>query len=378
MKIIFGTKQNDEELIWQPNDTNLIMHTNTGIIGTMGTGKTQFTKSLITQVYRESTNNIGGQPVGILIFDYKGDYNAQKTDFIEATNANVYSLFHLPYNPLSIIVGNCPKPMLPLHIANSFKETLSKAYGLGVKQETLLREVIMEAYAQKGINKVDPSTWTNAAPTFHDVYNIYITREDVKEDSLYAAMKAIEDFEIFEPDVSKTKSLYDLIDGVTVIDLSGYDAQIQNLIVAITLDLFYMQMQTSGHSYIDGNYRQLNKIVLVDEADNFLSQDFLSIKKIMKEGREFGVGTILSTQLLSHFSNDSGDFANYIFTWVVHNVADLSAKDVKKIFNTQTKADEDRIYRDIKNLQKHHSLVKFTSVSNPEYITDLQFYKLIK
>lgn len=377
MKIIFGTKHNAEKLIWQPNDTNLIMHTNTGIIGTMGTGKTQFTKSLITQIYRESSNNIGGHPVGILIFDYKGDYNEQKEDFINATNAKVYKLFHLPYNPLSIIMGDSPKPMLPLHIANSFKETLSKAYGLGVKQETLLRELIMDAYAQKGINKINASTWTNNAPTFHDVYNLYMSRDDVKEDSLYAAMKAIEEFEIFEPDVSKTKSLYDLIDGVTVIDLSGYDAQIQNLIVAITLDLFYMQMQTKGHSYIDGNYRQLNKIVLVDEADNFLSQDFLSIKKIMKEGREFGVGTILSTQLLSHFSSDSGDFANYIFTWVVHNVADLSAKDVKKIFNTQTKTDEDRIYRDIKNLQKHQSLVKFTSVQNPEYITDLPFYKII-
>ena len=57
-------------------------------------------------------------------------------------------------------------------------------------------------------------------------------------------------------------------------------------------------------------------------------------------------------------------------------MADLSSKDVKKIFNTQTKADEDRIYRDIKNLQKHHSIVKFTSASKAEYIEDLPFYKL--
>ncbi len=376
ISISFGTKANGDALLWCPNDTNLIMHTNTGIIGTMGTGKTQFTKSLITQLYRNSSNNVEGKKIGILIFDYKGDYNQQKIDFINATDAKVYSLYHLPYNPLSIIQGSSFKPMLPLHIANSFKETLSKAYGLGIKQETLLRDVIMGAYEDKGIDKGNRETWSREAPTFHDVYNRYMARDDIKEDSLYAAMKALEEFEIFEKDVSKTVSLYELIDGVTVIDLSGYDSQIQNLVVAITLDLFYMQMQANGHSLIRDNYRQLSKMILVDEADNFLSQDFTSIKKIMKEGREFGVGTILSTQLLSHFSNDSGDFANYIFTWVVHNVADLSSKDVKKIFNTQTKADEDRIYRDIKNLQKHHSIVKFTSASKAEYIEDLPFYKL--
>ena len=55
-----------------------VFHTNTGIIGTMGTGKTQFTKSLITQLYREQRRNFDGSPMGILIFDYKGDYNSSK------------------------------------------------------------------------------------------------------------------------------------------------------------------------------------------------------------------------------------------------------------------------------------------------------------
>lgn len=75
--------------------------------------------------------------------------------------------------------------------------------------------------------------------------------------------------------------------------------------------------------------RQLNKIILVDEADNFLSKDFTALKKILKEGREFGVGTILSTQLLTHFSTDKNDYANYILNWVVHRVDDLNNRDVK-------------------------------------------------
>lgn len=379
MEILFGVNQkNNREIYWCPNDTNKLMHTNTGIIGTMGTGKTQFTKSMITQIHRETKNNVDEKNVGILIFDYKGDYNKSKQDFIDATDAKVFELYQLPFNPLSVTKTANSKPMLPLHTANGLKETLAKAFGLGIKQETLLRDLIMEAYEKRGIIKNQSDTWDNPAPTLKDVYDIYVNKEDLKEDSLYAAFSNLIDFEIFETDPFKTKSLYDLIDGVTVIDLSGYDPGIQNLVVAITLDLFYAQMQAYGHSKIDGSLRQLNKVILVDEADNFLSKNFASLKKILKEGREFGVGTILSTQLLSHFSTGENDYANYILTWVIHKVDDLSNKDVKYIFNTQSKQDEDALFSRIKSLNKHYSLVKMGDSDRAVFMKDRAFWELVK
>lgn len=379
MEILFGVNQkNNKEIYWCPNDTNKLMHTNTGIIGTMGTGKTQFTKSMVTQIYQESKYNVDEKKVGILIFDYKGDYNKSKQDFIGSTDAKVFELYHLPFNPLSVVKAANSKPMLPLHTANGLKETLAKAFGLGIKQETLLRDLIMEAYEKRGIIKNQPDTWDKPAPTLKDVYDIYVNKEDLKEDSLYAAFSNLIDFEIFEPDPHETKSLFDLIDGVTVIDLSGYDPGIQNLVVAITLDLFYSQMQAYGHSKIDGDLRQLNKIVLVDEADNFLSKNFSSLKKILKEGREFGVGTILSTQLLSHFSTGENEYANYILTWVIHNVSDLNNKDVRYIFNTQSKSEEENIYSKIKSLNKHYSLVKMGDSDRAVYMKDRAFWEIIK
>lgn len=378
MQILFGVNEkNNKEVYWYPNDTDKVFHTNTGIIGTMGTGKTQFTKSMITQIYRESKYNVDGKKVGILIFDYKGDYNKSKTDFIEATNANVYELYHLPFNPLSVIKAKNSKPMLPLHTANSLKVTLAKAFGLGIKQETLLRDLIMEAYEKRGIIKNKPDTWDNPAPTLKDVYDIYVNRDDLKEDSLYAAFSNLIDFEIFEPDPLETKSLFELIDGVTVIDLSGYDPDIQNLVVAITLDLFYSQMQAYGHSGVKGNLRQLNKMILVDEADNFLSKDFETLKKILKEGREFGVGTILSTQLLSHFSTGENKYSDYILTWIVHNVAEINPKEAKYIFNAQAKSDQEMICNKIKSLSKHYSLVKMGDSDRLIFMRDRAFWELI-
>lgn len=376
LEILFGhNAQTGQEVKWFPTTTDKVMHTNTGIIGTMGTGKTQFTKSLITQMSRNSRDNVHSTPIKILIFDYKGDYI--KPEFVDSTNAKVYDLYHLPYNPLSLYITKPIKPLLPMHTSNSLTDTIARAFNLGQVQSITLKDLIMEAYSKKGILKSDPSTWENAAPTLTDVYNLYASRDDVKIDSLYAALKELNDTEVFEPDASKTIPLFEMINGITVINLSGFSESIQNLVVSITLDVFYNQMQMQGHSAIEGNYREITRMILVDEADNFLSKNFTSIKKILKEGREYGVGTILSTQFLSHFSTSENDYANYILTWIVHNVSEMSAKEIRMVFSTQSKAEEENIMNRIKSLQKHYSIVKMGS-EQPIWMRDRAFWELVQ
>lgn len=378
MEILFGHDSNNgQPLYWYPNDTEKIMHPNTGIIGTMGTGKTQFTKSVILQLTRAEHNNPGDEPLGILIFDYKGDYNLAENKFAAATNAKVYPLSDLPFNPFSLPLGKNLRAKLPLHVANTFKETISIAYNLGPKQEAILLNTIMSTYHRKGIDPNKPETWSCVPPTFYDVFATYENDETIKkDDSLFAALNNINMFGIFEPDPGKTKSLYDLINGVVVVDLSGYSADLQNTVVAITLDLFYNQMQVFGHSRISGKLRQLRKFILVDEADNFLRVGFTSIRKILKEGREFGVGTILSTQFLKHFYTSDDDYSKYIYSWIVHNVADLSVKDVKNLFNTSSRAEEEELFSSIKKLKKHYSFVKYGGSSRAYYIKDLAFWEI--
>ena len=145
------------------------------------------------------------------------------------------------------------------------------------------------------------------------------------------------------------------------------------MIVAITLDLFYSQMQAVGSSKMDQQYRQLTKFILVDEADNFMSEGFPALKKILKEGREFGVGTILSTQFLNHFGSGEDDYSKYILTWVVHNVADLKFSDIEFVFKVEGKSSEGQIlFNDIKSLDKHQSIIKIGN-SQPKYVRDKAF-----
>ncbi len=352
LKVLIGTNvQNDDDVLWEPTNTAKFMNTNSGIIGTMGTGKTQCTKSVITQLYRNQHNNVDGKPIGVLIFDYKSDYVDDK--FTKATNAKKFKLFKLPYNPLSLFGDT---PMLPIHTAAGFSETMAKAYGLGKKQQLKLENIILEAYELAGIKPESPSTWKRPAPTIENIWDLFLEQEKVEEDSLYAALSKLARFKIFETTPEKMMSLYELVDGVTVIELAGYPTEVQNLIVALTLDLFYSQMQKQGKPEVQGDFRQVSKLILVDEADNFMSQNFSSLRRILKEGREYGVGVILSTQDITHFKTSENDYSAYILSWIVHRVSQIKNQDIKSIFNKDDKADQEQLMKSIRELDKHYSL----------------------
>ena len=378
MQILLGNRLSDESpMLWLPNDTEQVFHTNMGIIGTMGTGKTQLTKSVITQLYRTRQDNYNGYPLGILVFDYKGDYNETKEDFVTATDARVIKPYHLPFNPLALHRAKTFKPLLPMRTANEFKDTISKIFNLGVKQQQLLLDCILKAYESRGIQSEDPGTWDRTPPTFDQVYRIFEEESAGRPlDSLTAAMRKIQQFCLFESDPRKAVTLGQLLRGVVVIDLSGCDSDIQSLIVSITLDHFYAFMHKTGSSRTDGRFRQQRYFLLVDEADCFMGQDFPSLRKILKEGREFGVGTILSTQSLTHFVSGEDDYSRYVLTWIVHNVSDLKMKDVEYVFKLPPKSPQiSKQYGIIKALNKHESVIKLAN-DTPVSIRDKAFWQL--
>lgn len=372
LQILFGhdaTRQNP--LYWEPTNTAKFMNTNTGIIGTMGTGKTQFTKSLVTQLMRNQSSNVDGQPIGLLIFDYKSDYVDDA--FLDATGAKKYKLFKLPYNPLSLFGDT---PMLPIHTAGRLSETMAKAYGLGPKQQLKLENLILECYEAAGISPEDPTTWSRTVPTIEDVWQRFINQEKVEEDSLYAALSKLARYKIFDTIPENMTSLYELIDGVTVVELAGYPPEVQNLVVALTLDLFYAQMQQRGKPVVRGDYRQLTKMILVDEADNFMRQDFSSLRKILKEGREYGVGVILSTQEITHFKTGENNYASYILTWVIHRVSEIRNADIKAVFNVDDKGEQESLMGQIRQLEKHFSLY-IDGDKNVKKMRDKAFWELV-
>ena len=360
-----------EEVYFEPNNTRKVSHPNLGIIGTMGTGKTQFARSIIAQLSKESNHNVGGRPVGVLVFDYKGDY--KDAEFLNAVRGEAYR-YNYPFNPLKLVLTEDVEGMnLPAITADRISDSFAKAYGLGLKQQSNIKQIIIDTYSDFGITK-NPDTWQNVPPTMDKVVEKYFENYDAN-DKAYALFSKLQDYTIFTSDNSNCVSLFEWLDGVKVIDLTLYPDDTKKVIVSLILDLFYNEMRQLGGSKQESGYRELRAMIMVDEAHQFLKKDFNSFRSIISEGRMFGVGMILSTQNISDFKSSQEDYSSFVLSWVIHHVNTLSKTELASIFGPNDPHSNEYMTF-INNAKLFESICKLGS--RIEGIRDLPFFELIQ
>ena len=371
IKIMIGhTQSGHREVVFEPNNTKMVSHPNMGVIGTMGTGKTQFARSMIAQFAKEGVNNVG-KPVGMLVFDYKGDYKDK--EFLDAVGGTCYK-FNYPFNPLKLVVNDEVEGMnLPAITADRIADSFAKAYGLGLKQQSNIKQVIIDTYKDAGITK-DPNSWNNPVPTIEQVIEKYFETYDAN-DKAFALFDKLRDYTIFTTDNSNCVSLFEWLNSVRVIDLTLYPDDTKKVIVSLILDLFYAEMRQLGGSKQENGFRELRAMIMVDEAHQFLKKDFNSFRSIISEGRMFGVGMILSTQNVSDFKTSKEDYSQFILSWIIHHVNSISKAEIANIFGASDPNGER--YMDFINKAKlFESVCKIGS--RVDGIRDLPFFELIK
>lgn len=372
IKILVGhTQSGHREVAYEPNNTKMVSHPNMGIIGTMGTGKTQFARSVIAQFSKESIHNVGGKPVGMLVFDYKGDYKDK--EFLDAVDGTCYK-FNYPFNPLKLVVNDEVESMnLPAITADRIADSFAKAYGLGLKQQSNIKQVIIDTYKDAGITK-EPSSWKNPVPTMEQVIEKYFETYDAN-DKAFALFDKLRDYTIFTTNNSNCVSLFEWLNSIRVIDLTLYPDDTKKVIVSLILDLFYAEMRQLGGSKQKNGFRELRAMIMVDEAHQFLKKDFNSFRSIISEGRMFGVGMILSTQNVSDFKTSKEDYSQFILSWVIHHVNSISKAELANIFGSSD-PNVDHYMDFINKAKLFESVCKIGS--KVDGIRDLPFFELIK
>lgn len=372
IKIRLGKDRKGQSIFFEANNTTKISHPNMGIVGGMGFGKTQFALSLIAQFAKEREHNVDGRPIGMLIFDYKGDDYSTEA-FLKKVDGKCYS-FNFPFNPLKLVVTDKTKFMnLPAVTADRISDSFAKAYGLGQVQQSIIKQVILETYHDFGIT-CNPSTWNKPQPTMSNVVNKYFEQYDAK-DKAYALFDKLRDYMIFTPDSNECVSLFEWLDGVKVIDLTPYPGDTKKVIVSLILDLFYEEMRQLGASKLDDPFRELRAMILVDEAHQFLNKDFNSFRNIISEGRMFGVGMVLSTQNLSDFKSAKQEYSQFILSWVILHLNNITKAEVANIFGSNDP--NCQAYVDIvSKAEKFHGICKIGN--EVKSIRTLPYYELIK
>ena len=341
---------------------------NIGVVGDLGTGKTQLLKSLILQIATARKANRDIKP-RLLIFDYKRDYSSP--EFVEATGARVIRPSRLPLNLFETAdMGESVAPWLDRF--RFFADVLDKVYsGIGPVQRDKLKSAVRNAY-----------TTCNAqghAPTIYDIHAEYRDLLGGKSDSPMAIIDDLVDMEIFEPEYNKTKSFDEFLDGIVVISLDalGQDDRSKNLLVVIMLNMFYENMlKTPKRPFLgqDPQLRVIDSYLLVDEADNIMRSEFDVLRKLLLQGREFGTGVILASQYLRHFKAGATDYREPLLTWFIHKVPNATPAEMGALGFT---SDLGELSERVKTLPNHHCVYKSFDVPG-EVIRGLPFFELWK
>jgi DNA phosphorothioation-dependent restriction protein DptH len=335
-----------------------------GVVGDLGTGKTQLLKSIVKQIASAGPANRGIKP-RILIFDYKRDYSSP--DFVAATGARVVKPQKLPLNLFDTsTLGDSMAPWLDRF--RFFADVLDKIYsGIGPVQRDKLKRAVKSAYDARA-----------TAPTIFDVHAAYTAILEGRADSPMAIIDDLVDMEIFERDPGKCVAFDEFLDGVVVISLDafGQDDRSKNMLVAVMLNMFYENMlKTVKRPFVgaDPQLRAIDSYLLVDEADNIMRYEFDVLRKLLLQGREFGCGVILASQYLRHFKANATDYREPLLTWFIHKVPNVTAAELSAL-GLATSAGE--AAERVKSLGNHQCLYK--SFDCPGLIVrGIPFYELV-
>jgi hypothetical protein len=356
-----------ETLYFHPSDTNL-NQLNIGVVGDLGTGKTQLLKALIYRTSKSAAANRNIQP-RFLIFDYKKDYS--DPEFVKAVGAKVVKPHRLPINVFDI--SNSKDSLTPwLDRFNFFSDVLDKIYpGIGPVQRKLLKTAVKQAY--------DACLPSGRQPTIYDVHSCYASIIGNKADSPSAILEDLVDREMFHPEPEKAESFEAFLNGVVVVNLAslGQDDRAKNMLVAVMLNMFYEHMlRIPKRPYVgnDPQLRAVDSFLLVDEADNIMRYEFDVLRKVLLQGREFGVGVILASQYLRHFKAGATDYREPLLTWFLHKVPNVTPNELQALGMT---LDVAQLAERIKTLPKHCCLYKTLGVAG-DVIQGVPFYKLLE
>ena len=307
------------------------------VMGRTRSGKTRtglsLLSSLSTQVQRGLT---------CLIFDYaKGDI-AGNEEFVKEMEASVIRVpdQEIPLAPLALTVDDEKTIKLA---ARRFVDTVKSVVHIGPKQSDACLRFVKEAYQQalggepgpaKGIEDLLSEEDLRAIKDIYqaqrrrgvDLADILAVAEQTyassgsKPDSLLAALREFCEFRLF---ASVDENLKDgLLSRTHIVDLSRIPDGLRKLTVFLILDSVYAKVMNEPDAPLDEKgFRQMNLLIVIDEAHNYLQCRQPSLEKLIREAGSKGVGVILLSQSPDDFDQPKYNFAREMGLTIIFSCA---------------------------------------------------------
>jgi len=350
LSVPLGKTERGESYCWEPLGE---FNPHFLIVGSPGSGKTQTAKAVVVHLRR--------QQVPAFVIDFENEYGDKAlTGLILKPGEDV------TVNPLDLLEG--PPTTVKFRVSGMLK----KIYGLGDQQEAMLRSAIADVYEDAGIVEKDKSTWANTPPLF-----------DAIRDQLQAlAQGKGERAKRAEAVLNRLEPIFELalFGGTTQV---AFDDVLRSGATVFLRDLPTDETKLAGAEFFlrwlwhrilrEGEIKnRLRLLVVLDEAHK-LAYEQSPVASLLRQGRKYGVGVLLSTQQPDDFESKELAFQNTAF----HMCFSCSAERHARTMAREMLGGED-LYQTIRRLRQFETVVlSHREESGPKALTVVPYFRLV-
>ncbi len=281
VRVVLGTSV-DQELVWGPS---VVGSPHIFVLGMPGQGKSWTVTRLLCEA--------GRQGLPALVLDFHGQFSSPESPYQRLLQPKVWELTEgLPFSPFDA-VGNADAGAR-FWKTNSFAiaEIFQYVFRLGDIQRGLIYEAMVECYKDAGFEAGEISRLPTMAALEQKIRQLE-NRQGVK--NVLVRCKQVFDFRLFREDCTPDSSqLLRASAGGLVVDVHRQGLEhVQIAAAAFLLRKLYKDMFRWGEA------TEPRLLLVLDEAHR-VARD-VTLPRIMKEGRKFGVVVVTASQSMTDF-----------------------------------------------------------------------------
>jgi DNA phosphorothioation-dependent restriction protein DptH len=299
VKILIGTDMDSgQPRYWSPTPRSGTPNPHLLIVGESGSGKTYASQCICAE--------LAHQGIPAIVFDFGQGFALDTTpkEFAEAAQPIEIrgGQDGININPLQIFPGDIHGPV---NVAQRIADTFARVYpAIGIQQHAALRDAVLQAFADVGINPETKSTWASPPPRFADLKLALDTLAEDKRSSArkFAAAVASHISAVFLFNTFRAAGLdlnWEKILGsgskTYIIQLKGLESSLEQVVTELLVWNLVGYIESLGPG-------ALRAVVLLDEAHRLSFSTNSPVEKLLREGRKFGLGVILASQQPDDFS----------------------------------------------------------------------------
>ena len=271
------------------NDRSLVPALNIAITGASGSGKTFFAVNLLSKILGASNET------RCIILDPKGDIAEKYGNVLKAQNFTFYRLSLGQERQTRDVRSSLPiNPFMFGQEKVAITERLLAVFSEAIFQNN----PVQQGKFRRAISAL-LDTKPAASLTVEDLLQEYSAQQDGRDDKVSNFLQSLVNNRVFSGESDPPDKFYSK--NVVVSYAPDLSADIQGLVTNLLVTLFRDAHQNFTEGSIENSYRSINRLLFIDEAHNLSNMKSSGLKRLLREGRSFGLGLVLASQHINHF-----------------------------------------------------------------------------